>query len=81
MIEMKKIRNLKEIKVIPTDDKLKVYPDDNPNHVAHVNGYVICTKKSFSHYTNVSPGYTLEDLKQLLKELRKVIRHESNKQL
>ena len=78
---MKKIRNLKEIKVRPTDDQLRVHMDNSPYHVAHVNGYVICNKKSFSHYTNVSPGYTLEDLKQLLKELRKVIRHESNKQL
>ena len=78
---MKKIRNLKEIKVSPTEDQLRVHMDNSLYHVAHVNGYVICTKKSFSHYTNVSPGYTLEDLKQLLKELRKVIRHESNKQL
>ena len=78
---MKKIRNLKEIKVSPTEDQLIVHIDNSHYHVAHVNGYVICTKKSFSHYTNVSPGYTLEDLKQLLKELRKVIRHESNKQL
>ena len=78
---MKKIRNLKEIKVRSTEDQLIVHIDNSHYHVAHVNGYVICTKKSFSHYTNVSPGYTLEDLKQLLKELRKVIRHESNKQL
>ena len=78
---MKKIRNLKEIKVRSTEDQLRVHIDNSPYHVAHVKGYVICTKKSFSPYTNVSPGYTLEDLKQLLKELRKVIRHESNKQL
>lgn len=38
---MKKVRNLKEIKVIPTDDQLRVYPDNNPHHVAHVNGYNI----------------------------------------
>ena len=80
MIEMKKIRNLKEIKVIPTDDQLKVYPDDNPNHVAQVNGYNIYSK-SFSNYINVSTGYTLEDLKQLRKEIRKVIRNESNKRI
>ena len=79
MIEMKKIRNLKEIKVIPTDDPLKVYPDDNPNHVALVNGYNIYTR-SF-HHINISPGYTLEDLKQLRKEIRKVIRNESNKRI
>lgn len=78
---MKKIRNLKEIKVRSTEDQLRVHIDNSHYHVAHVNGYVICTKKYFSPYTNVSPGYTLEDLKQLLKELRKVIRHESNKQL
>ena len=79
MIEMKKIRNLKEIKVIPTDDPLKVYPDDNPNHVAKVNGYNIYTR-SF-HHINISHGYTLEDLKQLRKEIRKVIRNESNKRI
>ena len=55
---MKKIRNLKEIKVRPTDDQLRVHMDNSSYHVAHVNGYVICTKKSFSHYTNVSPVYT-----------------------
>lgn len=76
---MKKIRNLKEIKVIPTEDPLRVYPDNNPRHVAHVNGYNIYTR-SFQ-YTNVSPGYTLEDLKQLRKEIRKVIRNESNKRI
>lgn len=79
MIEMKKIRNLKEIKVIPTDDPLRVYPDNNPHHVAHVNGYNIYTR-SF-HHINVSPWYTLEDLKQLRKEIRKVIRNESNKRV
>lgn len=77
---MKKIRNLKEIKVMPTEDPLRVRINNNPHHVAHVNGYNIYSK-SFSNYIHVSPGYTLEDLKQLLKELRKVIRHESNKQL
>lgn len=80
MIEMKKIRNLKEIKVIPTDDQLRVHPDNNPHHVAHVNGYNIYSK-SFSNYINVSTGYTLEDLKQLMKEIRKVIRNESNKRV
>lgn len=77
---MKKIRNLKEIKVIPTDDQLRVHPDNNPHHVAHVNGYNIYTN-SLLNYTSVSPGYTLEDLKQLRKEIRKVIRNESNKRI
>lgn len=77
---MKKVRNLKEIKVIPTDDPLRVYPDNNPHHVAHVNGYNIYSK-SFSNHINVSTGYTLEDLKQLRKEIRKVIRNESNKRI
>lgn len=77
---MKKIRNFKKIKIIPTDYPLRVYPDNNPYHVAHVNGYKIYTN-SLSTYTEVSPGYTLEDLKQLRKEIRKVIRNESNKQL
>ena len=64
---MKKVRNLKEIKVIPTDDPLRVYPDNNPHHVAHVKGYNIYTR-SF-HHINVSPGYTLEDLKQLIEKM------------
>ena len=80
MIEMKKIRNLKEIKVIPTDDQLKVYPDDNPNHVARVKGWKI-HQKSDPNFNMVSPDYTLEDLKQLRKEIRKVIRNESNKRI
>ena len=53
---MKKIRNLKEIKVRPTDDQLRVHIDNSPYHVAHVNGYVIYTKKSFSHYTSLHPA-------------------------
>lgn len=77
---MIKVRNLKEIKVIPTEDQLRVHPDNNPHHAAHVNGYNIYLR-SFSNHINVSPGYTLEDLKQLRKEIRKVIRNESNKQL
>ena len=77
---MKKIRNLKEIKVMPTEDPLRVRINNNPHHVAHVNGYNIYSK-SLSNYIHVSPGYTLDDLKQLRKELRKVIRNESNKQL
>ena len=76
---MKKIRNLKEIKVIHTDDQLRDHPDNNHHHVAHVNGYNIYTR-SF-HHINISPGYTLEDLKQLRKEIRKVIRNESNKRV
>ena len=79
---MKKIRNLKEIKVVPTDYPIRIYPDNNLYHVAYVNGYKIHIN-SFSNPTTtmVSLGYTLDDLKQLRKEIRKVIRNESNKQL
>lgn len=78
---MKKIRNLKEIKVRSTEDQLRVHIDNNHHHIAHVRGYYKIYTNSLSTYTKVSPGYTMDDLKQLLKELRKVIRHESNKQL
>ena len=78
---MKKIRNLKEIKVIPADDQLRIHQDNNHHNIAHVRAYYKIYTNSLSTYTNVSPWYTLEDLKQLLKELRKVIRNESNKQL
>lgn len=77
---MVKVRNLKEVKVIPTEDPIRVRVNNNPHHVAHVKGYNIYLR-SFSNHINVSPGYTLEDLKQLRKEIRKVIRNESNKQL
>ena len=79
MRKMKKIRNFKKIKIIPADGLLKIHPDNNPHHVAYVRGYYKIYTNSLSTYTKVSPGYTLDDLKQLLKELRKVIRNESNK--
>lgn len=77
---MVKVRNLKEVKVIPTEDPIRVRVNNNPHHVAHVKGYNIYSI-SILNYTQVSPGYTLDDLKQLRKEIRKVIRNESNKQL
>lgn len=72
---------MKKIKIIPADDQLRIHPDNNNHHIAYVRGYYKIYTNSLSTYTKVSPGYTIDDLKQLLKELRKVIRHESNKQL
>ena len=69
MIEMKKIRNLYDIKVLPADSLVKIYPDGNHN------------QRSDPNFNMVSPDYTLEDLKQLRKEIRKVIRNESNKRI
>ena len=77
---MKKIRNLYDIKVLPADSLIKVYPDGNYNHVARVKGWNI-HQRSDSNFNMVSPDYTLEDLKQLRKEIRKVIRNESNKRI
>ena len=80
MIEMKKIRNLYDIKVLPADSLVKIYPDGNHNHIARVKGWNI-HQKSDPNFNMVSPDYTLEDLKQLRKEIRKVIRNESNKRI
>lgn len=54
-------------------------PDDNPHHEAHVKAFNIYD--TLGNITNVSRDYTIDDLKQLRKEIRKVIRNESNKQL
>lgn len=54
-------------------------PDGNPNHEAHVKAFNIYD--TMGRITNVSRDYTIDDLKQLRKEIRKVIRNESNKQL
>ena len=72
---------MKKIKIKPADDQLRINPDNNHHHIANVRAYYKIYTNSLSTYTKVSPGYTMNDLKQLLKELRKVIRHESNKQL
>lgn len=80
MIEMKKIRNLYDIKVLPADSLVKIYPDGNNNHVARVKGWNIHQRLD-PNFNMVSPDYTLEDLKQLRKEIRKVIRNESNKRI
>ena len=77
---MVKVRNLKNIRVLPCwKERIRVNPDDNPHHEAHVKAFNIYD--TLGNTTNVSRDYTIDDLKQLRKEIRKVIRNESNKQL
>ena len=77
---MIKLRNLKNIRVLPCRKKMIIVnPDGNPNHEAHVKAFNIYY--TIDNITDVSRDYTIDDLKQLRKEIRKVIRHESNKQL
>ena len=77
---MIKVRNLKNIRVLPCWKKMIIVnPDGNHNHEAHVKAFNIYD--TMGKITNVSRDYTIDDLKQLRKEIRKVIRNESNKQL
>ena len=77
---MIKVRNLKNIRVLPCWKKMIIVnPDGNYNHEAHVKAFNIYA--TLDNITNVSRDYTIDDLKQLRKEIRKVIRNESNKQL
>ena len=76
---MIEVRNLKNIRVLPCWKKMIIVnPDGNPNHEAHVKAFNIYD--TMGRITNVSRDYTIDDLKQLRKEIRKVIRNESNKQ-
>ena len=77
---MIKVRNLKNIRVLPCRKKMIIVnPDGNSNHEAHVKAFNIYY--TIDNITDVSRDYTIDDLKQLRKEIRKVIRNESNKQL
>ena len=75
---MIKVRNLKNIRVLPCRKKMIIVnPDGNPNHESHVKAFNIYY--TIDNITDVSRDYTIDDLKQLCKEIRKVIRNESNK--
>lgn len=75
---MIKVRNLKNIRVLPCRKKMIIVnPDGNLNHEAHVKAFNIYY--TIDNITDVSRDYTIDDLKQLRKEIRKVIRNESNK--
>lgn len=77
---MKKVRNIIDIKVVKASHLIKVNPDGNPHHEANVEGWNIVQRVN-KNFTSTSVDYTLEDLKQLRKEIRKVIRNESNKRI
>lgn len=75
---MVKVRNLKDIRVLPCWKKIIIVnPDGNPHHEAHVPAFNIYD--TLGNVTNISRDYTIDDLKQLRKEIRRVIRNESNK--
>ena len=61
--------------------RLKFYPDFNINHEADLEPYRLCigrkNPEGGGNFTEIS--LTFDDMKALRKELRKIIRHESNK--
>ena len=61
--------------------RLKFSPDFNINHEVSLEPYKLCigrkNPKGGGNFTEIQ--LTLDDIKALRKELRKIIRHESNK--
>lgn len=76
-----KVRKNNFIEVRKNNYLTRVYPDGNIHHVAHVQGYSIGigiideNGRGTTHYT---PEMTLDDLKELRKVIRKVIKNESH---
>ena len=81
MIFNMKIRNNNVIRVKKNEYLTKVNPDGNPYHEAHVPTYTISIgieyKAGGSDIRSIS-YMTLEDLKELRKVIRKVIKDESH---
>ena len=69
------------IKVDKSSYRLKFSPDFNINHEVSLEPYKLCigrkNPKGGGNFTEIQ--LTLDDIKALRKELRKIIRHESNK--
>lgn len=69
------------IEVDKSSYRLKFSPDFNINHEVSLEPYKLCigrkNPKGGGNFTEIQ--LTLDDIKALRKELRKIIRHESNK--
>lgn len=69
------------IKIDKSSHRLQFSPDFNINHEVDLEPYRLCigrkNPKGGGNFTEIS--LTFDDMKALRKELRKVIRHESNK--
>ena len=75
-----KIRKNNHIEVRKNDHLTRVCPDWNNHHEAHVQCYSICIgnlNEKGGGTTCYTPEMTLDDLKELRKVIRKVIRNES----
>lgn len=76
-----KVRYNNHIKVDKSSYRLKFSPDFNINHEVDLEPYRLCigrkNPEGGGNFTEIS--LTLDDMKALRKELRKIIRHESNK--
>ena len=80
MIFNMKIRKNNIIRVNKNEYPTKINPDGNPHHEANVPTYSIGigTKyKEGSSNINYTPYMTLDDLKELRKVIRRVIKDES----
>ena len=76
-----KVRYNNHIKVDKSSHRLKFSLDFNINHEVDLEPYRLCIgrkdPKGGGNFTEIT--LTIDDIKALRKELRKVIRHESNK--
>ena len=75
------IRNNNIIKIRKSEHLIKVYPDGNPHHEAQVPGYSIGIGIKYAGggtNTCYTPYMTVDDLKELRKVIRKIIKDESH---
>lgn len=76
-----KVRKNNYLEVRKNKHLTRVYPDDNIHHEAHVPCYSIGIgnlNKNGGGTTCYTPDMTLDDLKELRKVIRKVIKDESH---
>lgn len=76
-----KVRKNNHIEVRKNPHLTRVYPDGNPHHEAQVHCYSIVIgslNENGGGITCYIPGMTLDDLKELRKVIRKVIKNESH---
>lgn len=76
-----KVRKNNIIKVRKSKYLINVSPDGNPHHEAQVPGYSIGIGIKYAEggsSTSYTPEMTLDDLKELRKVIRKVIKDESH---
>jgi hypothetical protein len=76
-----KINKLDMILVRRSKYSVHIHPDGSPYHSIQVPGYDVGVRVGDSNIIDNLPTMTLDDLKDLRKAIRKLIRDESNKRI